>query len=766
MTCALEVNHFWDLPMRLIIAEKPSVATAIADALGGGKKSNGFFDIPAQKTKVTWCVGHLLEQAPPESYVKGGKVLPGDLPILPEQFVLLTKARTKSQIEVIKRLLAQADEVVNAGDADREGQLLVDELFPFLGYKGKTSRLWLSSLDVQSVKIALVKIKPNADYTRLYESALARQRADWLVSLNASIALSRNLQAMGEQGAWSVGRVQTPTLALIVDRDTQITHFSKQNHYLLDLTLEMEGSSKIVARWQAPKEILSIDGLLLAQEQIGSIAQEVVGSNFQVSEFISKQGSRAAPMPYTLGTLQTASSSLLGLSAAQTLAAAQTLYESKLITYPRTDCAYLPMQMHAKAQEILGCLALLVDGVDSKRKHAAWNTEKVQAHHGILPTGISPQDKGLDQTAIKVFKLIEASFARIFMAPEIFETRHATFIGERDHSQICIANTRQVLDAGWTKGNRSKEVDGQGVGASIFAESGSKLVLPNLQKGQVLACKKAEVLSKETVPPEYYTDGTLISAMKSVYQLIADPVLKSRLKETSGLGTEATRAAILEALVDKGYVQRKGKKLTASAKGLQLIGWLRKNDETAIFAQVATTAQQEDALADIAMGRLTLDSFLNSVKQSAQALCKALLKTDFIDCSTIIFNLCPNCHGKRCVKRLSKLERPYHACLECQTRFADQDGVPGERFKDAQQRSDKKTKTTSSGFDGSGVAKKVKKVMESKGPLCSECKQSTGVFITKKDRPYFCCTSCRFAWWPHCSNGKILGSQWPVREEI
>lgn len=176
--------------MKLYIAEKPSVAQAIADVLGGGKKANGFIDLPNLNTKITWCYGHLLEQEQPEFYVDGGKVLAEHLPVIPDRFKLSPREKAAAQVKVIKDLLKEADEVVNAGDADREGQLLVDELFPVLGWKGKTSRLWLSSLDEESVRLALLKVKPNEQYQKLYESALGRQRADWLVSLNCSIALS------------------------------------------------------------------------------------------------------------------------------------------------------------------------------------------------------------------------------------------------------------------------------------------------------------------------------------------------------------------------------------------------------------------------------------------------------------------------------------------------------------------------------------------------------------------------------------------------
>lgn len=726
--------------MRLIIAEKPSVAAAIADALGGGKKGPGFYDLPSINTKVTWCYGHLLEQEQPEYYVEGGKVLSSHLPVIPEIFKLSPRPKAADQVKVIKSLLKEASEVVNAGDADREGQLLVDELFPYLGWTGKTGRLWLSSLDSESVKLALAKIKQNSEYARLYDSALARQRADWLISLNASIALSRNLQAMGEQGAWSVGRVQTPTLALIVDRDAAIKNFTKQNHYLLDATLSTSSGEGIVARWAIPEDFLNNEGLLLNKELAQALSLELIGSNLAVSEFSCKPGSRSAPMPFSLGTLQTAASSILGLSAAQTLAAAQILYEAKLTTYPRTDCSYLPVEMFSKASQVLMNLGLLGDGVDAKRQHAAWNTQKVEAHHGIVPTGLTPDDIALEPNALKVFELIKKSFAQLFMAPESFEIRQAKFVLAADASKTFTSQSRQILSAGWTG-------IGQNMGIEEENLSPTSTFLPNLKEGQIVVCNKAEVLSKETTPLKPYTDGTLISAMKSVHKFIEDPKLRARLKETSGLGTEATRAAMLETLIKKGYVDRKGRNLIATDKGSQLIGWLRKDEGTAIFAQAATTALQEDSLADIAIGRLTLSSFLESVKQSTASLCAALLNATFIDPTTVVFSTCPACLGARCAPRISKAGNAYHSCTQCQARFADDSGKPGKQFEDSPQQSGANSKPNP------------------KGPACSECKKPTVSLKTRADKPYFRCMACQFSWWPGYKNPKILGTKWPIREE-
>lgn len=595
--------------MRLIIAEKPSVAQAIAGVIGGARRSDGYLDCPQAKTRVTWCFGHLLEQARPEDYMDGGKVLASHLPVIPTTWKLSPRdGGAGKQIKVIRDLLKDASEVVNGGDADREGQLLVDEVLLFLGWKGKTTRLWLSSLDDESVRRALVSPKNNDALRPLYESALARQRADWLMGMNASIALSRNLQACGVQGAWSVGRVQTPTLALLVDRQRDIQNFKPRDHYQVQAALDGD----IRALWQIPEDLQTEDGLLLDKSAAETCAQAVQGQRATVAAFTRKAGERQAPMPYVLSTLQKTASSRLGQSAKDTLAAAQELYEAKLATYPRSDCPWLPVEMHAAAQNLCALGAANMAGIDPDRRHPAWNTAKVEAHHGIIPTGRSLAEvSGLSENAKKIYGLLRESYLRLFMPPETFETREALFTfpgGER-----FKASARIVQEPGWTQ-------LGQADNGAEDREPEQAARLPILNEGQQLACESAQVLAKRTTPPKPYTDGTLIAAMTGVHKLVTDPKLKARLKETSGLGTEATRASMIEVLITREYAERKKKEIHPTDRGVQLIDMLRKVAPD--LADPGTTALQEDALAAVASGRTTFDTFMtdqiDTVRESTQ----------------------------------------------------------------------------------------------------------------------------------------------------
>ncbi|MBW8073655.1 MAG: DNA topoisomerase III [Ferrovum sp.] len=696
--------------MRLIIAEKPSVAKAIAGMVGKSGKGEGYIEC-SNNTVITWCYGHLLTLVPPEEYV-GGKVQSWQIPIIPQNWKLSPRqGNSAKQIRTIRELLAKASEVVHAGDADREGQLLVDEVLGYLGWRGKTSRLWLSSLDDESIRRALATIKPNSVLRPVYESALARQYTDWLAGMNESIAISRNLQALGIPGSWSVGRVQTPALALLVDRHQAISDFRKQEHYQVAATLD----GGIKAQWQIPEDLL-VDGILIDRHEADIVAGRVTGQPCQVEKFSSKTGSKAAPLPFVLSSLQKAASSRYGLSAAQTLEAAQELYEAKLTTYPRTDCPYLPIELHGNAGNVLDVIGFDGDGVNINQKHAAWDTGKVEAHHGIIPTG---QKTGitLSQNAHSVFSLICESYIRLFMLPESFETREAIFLfqsGDRFR-----ATTRIVMEQGWTRYGKHED--------DSESESVQHGELPVLPAGETRRCISAEVLIKQTTPAKPYTDGTLITAMTSIHKLVADPELKKRLRETSGLGTEATRASIIETLVKRDYAKRIKKEIHPTQRGIDLIGMVRRVAPE--IANPGTTALQEDSLADIAASRITMADFMAGQIQTVQRLTGALLKGKLVD-TVIPYSECPACGGVRCLKLTSKSGKLYHRCPDCNAAFADKDGKPGNQFESSA--SDAESKSDQPATDP--------------GPHCPTGKKDTRRKVTKTGKPYYRCGGCGSAW--------------------
>lgn len=678
---------------------------------------------------------HLVLRPPsgtgsPEDYVQGGKVLPAHLPVIPADWKLSPRdGGAGKQLKVIRDLLKDATEVVNAGDADREGQLLVDEVLLFLNWKGKTSRLWLSSLDDESVQRALATIKSNDAMRALYESALARQRADWLMGMNCSIALSRNLQACGVPGAWSVGRVQTPTLALLVDRQREIEHFKPRDHYQVQAVMDGD----IRAQWQIPEDLQTDDGLLLDKSAADATASAVQGQRATVASITRKAGERQAPLPYVLSTLQKDASNRLGLSAKDTLAAAQELYEAKLATYPRSDCPYLPMEMHADAARSIRALGGTdLPGIDPERRHPAWNTAKVEAHHGIIPTGrsLAEASAGLSENAKKVYGLLRQSYLRLFMPAEAFESREAVFTFPSGHR--FKATARIVQEPGWTQ-------LGQGEAAAEDGEAEQPAKLPILTEGQQLDCLSAQVLSKRTAPPKPYTDGTLIAAMTGVYKLVTDPKLKARLKETSGLGTEATRASMIEVLIARGYAERRKKEIHPTERGVQLIDMLRKVAPD--LADPGTTALQEDALAAVASARLTFDAFMQAQTDSVRATTRKLLDGQ-LGAAPATLHTCPACGGSRCARLTSKAGNVYYRCMDCEAAFGDDGGKPGKRFEDKPQ--------------GEGAAPK----QMGTGPKCPACKKPTFKNETKTGKGYYRCGCCKGAWWPDRKDESKLGTKW------
>lgn len=714
--------------MRLYIAEKPSVARAIAQGLGAAEKADGFLKVG--KDNITWCYGHLLTLWTPEEVMSGKvgerKSIPVTaLPILPSPFRLRPRdADAAKQVRVIGNLLKQAQEVVHAGDPDREGQLLVDEVLHYLGWKGATRRLWLSAVDPESVKKSLVSMKDNAAMQPLSRSAEARSQADWLVGMNASIALSRNIQSKGGSGLWSIGRVQTPTLALIVRREEELRHFRPQDYFLVVAHLQ----NGVRARWQMPEYQSGLDaeGRLTDRKIADAMAQKVSGQQATVTAFTRKEGRCEAPLPFALSDLQKAASAKFGLSAAQTLDAAQKLYEAGITTYPRTDCGYLPEEQHVSAPKILQSLGMT--DADPKRRHPAWNTAKVEAHHGIIPTG-QPLPATATPAMANVYELIRISYGQLFYPPEVFEQREASFVIA---GEIFIARSKVITSQGWTSlGKGGKKGEGE-ENADDDDDAGN---IPIYQKDEKTPCERAEVLTKTTTPPKPYTDGTLIAAMTRVHAFVDDPKLKARLRETSGIGTEATRAGVIETLLKREYIERRKKELRATEQGLQLVQMLRTVVPSAV--DPGTTAIWEDGLASIAVGRLDAQLFLQKQIEAVRSITRRILEAELpgMTPKTSEFS-CPLCGGAM-VKKTSRKGTPFYSCLGAECRaafFLDKDGRPGARIGESED-----------------------KIPESEGPACPTCKTVTGRFSTAKGHGYYRCPQGHGSWWD--DNGK-LGKKW------
>ena len=603
--------------MKVIIAEKPSLAKAIAEGLGGARRGVVF---EARGYTITNAFGHLLEQDEPDGYLSAGvPVNPKtgrkvwrleDLPVFPEKWVKHPKTDAKAQLAIIKDLLKETTLVVHAGDPDREGQLLIDEILDYCRYKGPVQRVWLASLDTTSIQKAFAHLKDNRDYHPLSQAAEARARADWLVGMNLTRAWT-----LVNHGLLSVGRVQTPTLALVVRRDLEIERF-KPRDYCEVLVHCQHPKGTFTAKWKpASTDGAGFDeeGRLIDRALADRIARKAVGTG-QVARYESKDTRESAPLPFSLSSLQKAASAQWGFSANAVLEACQTLYEKKVTTYPRTDCRYLPEEQQGDAAAILSHLPIPEDvrsRVSSHQKHPAWNTAKVTAHHAIIPTG--QKASGLSDVERKIYDLIWQSYAALFLPDHLYKAIAVTVeVG----GEAWTASGRKEMDRGWRVLRSGRESDDEtghaptNRGLSTAGNEEPATALPVMATGDGVKGLRGEVQAKQTKPPPWFTDGTLIEAMSHIHKYVTDEQAKAKLKETSGIGTEATRAHVLETLVKRGFVDRKGKQLISTPTGRALIAAL-----PADLTDPVTTARWEDALSGIAEGKLDPTRFEAAIRK-------------------------------------------------------------------------------------------------------------------------------------------------------
>ncbi|MFC2993027.1 DNA topoisomerase III [Halomonas tibetensis] len=575
--------------MRLIIAEKPSLARAIADALPGSpRKQDGA--IAVGDTTVTWCLGHLLEQAPPDAYDPALKQWRLDtLPILPSRWKLTPRARARGQLAVIRGLLKSAREVVHAGDPDREGQLLVQEVIEHLSWKGAVSRLLVSDLNRPAVQRALARLEDNARYQPLYRAAESRSRADWLYGINLTRAWTLTGRQAGHNGVLSVGRVQTPVLGLVVRRDAEIRDFTPHPFFVLWADLAVEHGT--LRAWWAPGEQQPLDdqGRLLAREPAAALAERLPGAEGRLVKLDTQNKRQAAPLPYSLSALQVDAARRYGLSAQGVLDTCQALYERhQLITYPRSDCRYLPEEHFAAARASLegACraddtLRQWLAGADFTRRSRAWNDKQVGAHHALAPTGRPMDPSRLSATEANVFRLIARNVLAQFYPPLSTREVKAEF---RILDEAFRARGQEILEAGWKP---------------LFTTRDEAPPLPTLTEGEACRVSAAGVEDRETRPPEPFNDASLIKAMMNIARYVEDSAVRRTLREHDGLGTEATRAGIIETLVERGYLVRKSKALRATRLGSALIASLpeaaSRPERTALWEQRLSAIAEEGA---------------------------------------------------------------------------------------------------------------------------------------------------------------------------
>ena len=605
--------------MRLFIAEKPSLARAIADVLPKPHSRGDGFIKCGENDYVTWCVGHLLEQAEPEAYNPIFKQWRLEhLPIIPDKWQLIPRKDVAKQLKTVEKLSHQADELVNAGDPDREGQLLVDEVFSYANLsvekRDQIKRCLISDLNPSAVEKAVQKLQPNRNFIPLATSALARARADWLYGINMTRAYTIRGRQAGYHGVLSVGRVQTPVLGLIVRRDFEIEHFQPKDFFEVVAHIQNEKTTEnstalftFTALWQPSKaceDYQDEDGRVLSQSLAENVVKRITQQPAEVMEYSDKREKETAPLPYSLSALQIDAAKRFSLSAQEVLDICQRLYEThKLITYPRSDCRYLPEEHFAERMSVLNAISThapayrtLPDILNMEHRNRCWNDKKVEAHHAIIPTAKN-RTVNLTQQELNIYTLIARQYLMQFCPDAEYRKSKITL---NIAGGSFIAQARNLQTAGWKTLWGKEDND----------EEQQEPLLPIVEKGQILFCSKGDIINKKTQPPKPFTDATLLSAMTGIARFVQDKELKKILRETDGLGTEATRAGIIELLFKRGFLYKKGKNIHSSEAGRILIQALPD-----IATQPDMTAHWESQLTGISQKQTSYQQFMEALTQ-------------------------------------------------------------------------------------------------------------------------------------------------------
>ena len=556
--------------MKLVIAEKPSVAISIAKVIGANKKKDGYYE--GNGYRVSWCVGHLIQMANPDAYdEKYTKWNMADLPIIPSDYKYEVAKATKKQFNILKKLMndKEVDTVINACDAGREGESIFRLVYNQVNCKKKMKRLWISSMEDSAIKEGFDNLKDGKDYDNLFESAQARAIADWLVGMN----ISRLYSCLYQQN-YSVGRVQTPTLAMIVKRDDEIANYQKEKYYTVEL---------------------STNGFTLSTDRIDDeVAAEqllnLVGDKIEITDVIQKEKITKPNLPFDLTTLQRECNKYFGYSAKQTLDYAQSLYEKKLITYPRTDSRCLTEDMIVSTvNNILG-----KNDFDTGRIKVVFDSKKVTDHHAIIPTvsSLSEDLSNIPESEAKVYRLISNKLHASVGYPLIENT--TKIVASFDGFEFTSSG-KVIKDEGFSKYLKEYK-----------SKKSEDAVLPDVSVGDVLSVENKEIKEKFTQPQKHFTEDTLLKAM----ELAGTEDLEKGIEvERKGIGTPATRAGILESLISKGFVERDKKNLVATHKGVALVTIVSE-----AFKSAKTTAEWETKLSKVAAGTLDKAVFLKEIE--------------------------------------------------------------------------------------------------------------------------------------------------------
>ncbi|WP_279169760.1 type IA DNA topoisomerase [Prevotella denticola] len=625
--------------MKTIIAEKPSVAREIARVVDARKREEGYFT--GNGYAVTWAFGHLVQLALPEAY--GIKGFNRDaLPVIPEAFKLVARAEKTEkgskpdsgvlkQIDIIRRLFEESERIIVATDAGREGELIFRYLYQYIDCHTPFDRLWISSLTDKAIREGLNNLRNGADYDNLYLAARARSEADWLVGINGTQALSL---AAG-RGTYSVGRVQTPTLAMVCARYWENRRFTPETFWQLHLAVKGEGEE--VVKFTSEEKWKDGEAANDLYKRIKETCKEV-----RIVQIECKQKTEEPPLLYDLTTLQKEANSRYGLTAEQTLAIAQKLYEAKLITYPRTSSRYIPDDVFETIPKLLEKLqrdeqlGSHVSHIDTLA-HRSVDAGKVTDHHALLTTGLHPI--GIYKDELTVYRMIATRMVEAFSAPCIKEiTTVRADVLARDGEKCC--------DTAFTvKGSIIRQTGWR----SVCGDTDSDTILPDWKEGDVLSLSACSITEGKTKPKPLHTEATLLAAMETAGKEIEDDTLRQAIKDC-GIGTPATRAAIIETLLKREYMVRVKKTLVPTEKGLALYSIVKGMD----IANVEMTGRWEAELARIERGEKAAADFNAEIEAYTRRITADLLASEKLFRARETTFACPQC-GKGSMRFYAKV---------------------------------------------------------------------------------------------------------------
>ncbi|MEN3185753.1 MAG: DNA topoisomerase 3 [Atribacterota bacterium] len=581
---------------KLVITEKPSVASDIAKALGQFENRKEYLE--GEEYFVTWALGHLVTLAEPEDYDRKLKSWRLNLlPIIPQTFILKPIEGAEKRLAVIRELLAssEVDGVVNACDAGREGELIFRYIYEFLGGEKPVWRLWLSSMTKEAIRKAFLELKAADEYEFLAHAAKCRSEGDWLVGINGTRVFTTRYKIL-----LSVGRVQTPTLAILVHREREIQEFQPTTYF--EVFAEFDSpQGRYVGKWHNGED------RFFEEAKAQEVLDKILGKKGQVSDFSEQKMAEAHPLLYDLTELQRDANRLFGYPAQRTLDIAQKLYEHyKLITYPRTSSRYLSEDLMSQVEKSFSMLERcgfqdFTTGIDPHRSlsdRRIFDRSKVSDHHAIIPTGEEIRWEVLSESEKKVMDLLVRRFLSVFYPDALW--MHRTVKTMVDGEKF-VSKAKIMLEAGWRRLYREKE-DEQG-----------ETYLPRLEKGIEVVVEKAWKEEKETKAPPRYTEAALLAAMEGAGRFVEDEELREVLKE-SGIGTPATRASIIERLIEVGYVEREKKTLFPTPKGIELIN-LVENIPVFELASPQLTGEWEKKLALMEKGLFQREVFMEEIKK-------------------------------------------------------------------------------------------------------------------------------------------------------